>query len=144
VIRPDRATDSVIVLLVRLLAQFVVGLATSAIALLVAAIVLDRFTISELTFPIVVVIFTVVGLITRPVIEALIDDHAQVLASLVGLAAAFVTLLITDLVSDSLDVEGIGTWVLASLIVWIGRIVADLLLAERILGRLLGTDRAAR
>lgn len=122
----------------RLLAQFVVSLAVNAVALLIAALVLDRFTISELAFPITVVIFTVVGLLARPVIEAFIEDHAQIVASFVGLAAAFVTLLVTDLVTDKLEVEGVGTWILASLIIWAGRLVADVLLTERLMARMLG------
>lgn len=121
----------------KLVAQVVVGLVVNAIALLIAAIVLDRFTISELTFPIVVVIFTVVGLVARPVIEAFVEKNAQVVASFVGLVAAFVTLLITDMVSDSLNVEGIGTWVIASVIVWLGRIAADLAVSKRLTDRLL-------
>lgn len=122
----------------RIASQLVVGLAANAVALLVAAIALDRFTISELTFPIVVVIFTAVGLLARPVIEAVIEKHAQIVASFVGFVAAFVTLLITDLVSDGLDVEGLGTWIIASLIVWLGRIVADVAIARRLHERLLG------
>lgn len=128
----------------KLLAQVVVGLVVNAIALLIAAIVLDRFTISELTFPIVVVIFTVVGLVARPVIEAFVEKNAQVVASFVGLVAAFVTLLITDMVSDSLNVEGIGTWVAASVIVWLGRLVADIAVSKHLMERLVsGRGKAA-
>ena len=125
----------------KLVAQFVVSLAVNAVALLIAAIALDRFTISELAFPVTVIIFTVVGFVARPVIEAMIEKHAQIVASFVGLAAAFVTLLVTDLVTDKLQIEGIGTWIVASLVIWIGRILADVVLTKRLTERVLG-DRA--
>lgn len=122
----------------RLLAKILVSLAVNAIALLVAAIVLDDFRIDELSFPVVVVIFTAVELVARPALETVIDENAQWLASFVGLAAAFVTLLVTDLLSDGLDIEGVGTWVIASLIVWGGGLVASLLVADRIMRRVVG------
>jgi Flp pilus assembly protein TadB len=46
-----------------------------------------------------------------------------------------VTLLITDLLLDGLDIEGVTTWVLASLIVWIGAVLANLLLGRWLLRR---------
>ncbi|MBM3678580.1 MAG: hypothetical protein FJW96_11960 [Actinobacteria bacterium] len=122
----------------RYVAQLAVGLATSAIALLIAAIVLDRFTISELTFPFVIAIFTVVGLAARPAVRALVKEYATALASVVGLIAAFVTLLVTDLVSDGMNVEGIGTWLLATAIVWVGGIVGEMLLGDAIRRKILG------
>lgn len=127
----------------KLVVQFVVSLAVNAVALLIAAIALDRFTISELAFPVTVIIFTVVGFVARPVIEAMIEKHAQIVASFVGLAAAFVTLLVTDLVTDKLQIEGIGTWVVASLVIWLGRLLADIVLTKRLTERMLGDRHRA-
>jgi uncharacterized membrane protein YvlD (DUF360 family) len=126
----------------RYVTAFAVGLAANAIALLIAAIVLDRFTISELTFPVVVVVFTVIGMIARPAVRALLKEYATALTSAVGLITAFVTLLVTDLVADGLDVEGFGTWVVATLIVWLGQLATELLLADRIAKFLAGLSRA--
>lgn len=121
----------------RLVAQVVAGLAVNAVALLVAALALDRFAISVLAFPVVVVVFTAVGAIARPVVGALVEKHAAAVSSLVGLAVAFVTLLVTDLATDRLEIEGVGTWVVASLIVWLGRIAVDLAIADRLAAALL-------
>lgn len=128
---------------VKLVTQFVVSLAANVIALLVAAIALDRFTVSTLTFPIVVVVFTIVGMVARPVVGALVEKYALAARSFIGLAAAFVTLLVTDMVSDRLDVEGIGTWIVATLIVWVGQLAADLAVSQGLLDRLVDRRRAA-
>jgi putative membrane protein len=64
-------------------------------------------------------------------------------ASFVGLVAAFVSLLVTDLISDDLEISGVTTWVLASLIVWIGGIVADLLIGRWLFRKIAG-DRDRR
>ena len=42
-----------------------------------------------------------------------------------SLLATFVALLITDLLSDSLDIEGAGTSVAATLIVWLATMIVD-------------------
>jgi hypothetical protein len=126
---------------VRLIASLVVSLITAAIALLVAALVLDDFSISGTAFPIVVVVFAVVNLVARAVAESMVRRHAHVLSSLAGLIGIYVALLITDLVSDGLDVEGVGTWALATLIIWLGMIAANILLAARMFRAITGRDR---
>ena len=127
----------------RLVAKIVVSLIINTVTLLVAAILLSDFRIDVLEFPIVVVIFTVVELIARPALETVIDENAQWAASFVNLVAAFVTLLVTDLVSDGLDIEGIGTWIIATLIVWGGAFIVSLLFAERMIRKIAG-DRERR
>lgn len=122
----------------RLIARIVVSLAVNAATLLIAAIVLDDFTIDEINFPIVVVIFTVIELIARPALETVIDENAQWAASFVGLVATFATLLVTDLVSDGLNIEGLSTWLIATLIVWAGAWLVGLLFAERIIRKIAG------
>lgn len=127
----------------RYVAQIVVALAANAIALLIAAIVLRRFTISELTFPLVVLVFTGIWLVARPVIRSLIKEYAAAATSVFGLPVAFVTLLVTDLVSDGLDVEGIGTWIVASVIVWLGGLAFEFAFGDLIAKRIAGSSTKA-
>jgi hypothetical protein len=125
---------------VRIIASIVVSLVTSAVALLVASALLDGFTISAAMFPVVVVIFAVILLVARAATETMIDKNAHVLSSFVGLIAAFIALLITDLVSDNLNIEGLGTWVAATIIVWLGMVLANLLLARWLFRKITGRD----
>ena len=46
----------------------------------------------------------------------------------VALGATLVSLIITDLVSDGLDITGVGAWLWATLILWGSALLATLLL----------------
>lgn len=100
-------------------------LASSAVALLAAALIFDRFTVSTLGFPIVVIVFTLVSLVAKPLTESLVRQHAREVYWATGLIATWLTLLVTDLVSDGIQIEGIGTWVFSTVIVWVAAMGAD-------------------
>jgi hypothetical protein len=110
----------------QLIERAVATLVVSAVALLAAALLLDRFTIDTLSFPIVVVVFTVVWLIARPLARGLLADRAREVSWGIGLVATWATLLVTDLLSDGIQIEGLVTWALATVIVWAALLVADL------------------
>ena len=122
----------------RLVARLVTSVVAAFVALLIAALLFDEFRIDELAFPLVVGIFVLVILVARPALENLIDETLQWAASFVGLVAAFVSLLVTDLLSDDLEIEGFMTWILASVIVWVASVVADLLVGRWLMRRLAG------
>jgi hypothetical protein len=46
-------------------------------------------------------------------------------SALVGLAVTFVTLLVTDVLADSLTIEGSTAWVVGTLIVWVAWLLTD-------------------
>ena len=122
----------------RLVARLVTSVVAAFVALLIAALLFDDFRIDELAFPLVVGIFVLVILVARPALENLIDENLQWAASFVGLVAAFVSLLVTDLLSDDLEIEGFMTWILASVIVWVASVVADQLVGRWLMRRLAG------
>jgi hypothetical protein len=122
----------------RIVAWIAVGLVTNAIGLAIAAAVVDGFDIDTVAFPVVVVVFTLISALAYPVCEAFIEKNVQLLASLVGLVGAFVTLLVTDLVSSNLDISGVSAWVLGTLIIWAASILTGLLLAKWIYERIAG------
>ena len=100
-----------------------VSLATNAIALLIVALIFEKVRISWLTFIIAVVVFSVISLIVTPVVTSLVRQYAIALASLASLLATFIALLITDILSSGLDIEGAGTWIGATLIVWLATMI---------------------
>lgn len=111
----------------RLVTRVVIALAANFVALLVAAALLDKVTVKTTWFLLLVVIFTAISLLVGPVVSAFVKDKAPAIASLAGLIATYVALLITDLVSDSIQIEGILTWVLATVIVWAASLVVQYL-----------------
>jgi len=102
----------------RLVAVTVLELAANAIGLLIAAAVLPGFSVSVLSFVIVVAIFTVAKFAVLPLIEKLSAQYAPAMNGAVSLITTFLGLLITRYVSSGLVISGIGTWILATLIVW--------------------------
>ena len=125
----------------RVLISLIVALAPSAVALLLADILLSGFSISPLDFPIVVIVFAAILVVARAATETIIDKNAHVLSSFVGLIGAFIALLITDAVSSGLTIHGFRTLIAASIIVWLGMIVANLILGRWIFRKLTGRDQ---
>jgi uncharacterized membrane protein YvlD (DUF360 family) len=114
--------------MVRTLIKVGLTIAGNAIGLLVAAVLLDDFHLSGAAFILAVIIFTVAELILEPFIEKMVTEHAERLRILSSLVTTFLALLVTDLLSDGLDIEGAGTWVLATVIVWLGTLLAGVIL----------------
>ena len=105
-------------------------LGANAIGLIIAAALLDRMELDWTAFIFALIIFTIVEAVAVPGVRKVADAKAPAISSGVALIATFVALLITDVLSDGLDIEGIGTWLLATLIVWICTMVAALILQK--------------
>jgi hypothetical protein len=103
-------------------------LAANAIGLIIAAVVLDKVELDWTAFIFALIIFTIVEAIALPGIRKVAESKAPAISSGVALIATYVALLITDILSDGLDIEGVGTWILATLIVWVCTMVATLIL----------------
>jgi putative membrane protein len=100
--------------------------AANAITLLIAAAVLDRFEINALPFIVAVAIFTLAVIFIKPLIESVAGKYARGATWLAGLVTTYIALLLADILSDGIQIEGVGTWILATLIVWAGTVVYDL------------------
>ena len=105
-------------------------LAANAIGLIIAAVVLEKVELDWTAFIFALIIFTIVEAIATPGVGKVAEAKAPAISSGVALIATFVALLITDILSDGLDIEGVGTWILATLIVWVCTMVATLILQK--------------
>ncbi len=114
--------------MVRTLIKVGLTIAGNAIGLLVAAALLDDVKLSGAAFILAVIIFTVAELILEPFIEKMVTEHAERLRIFTSLVTTFLALLVTDLLSDGLSIEGAGTWLLATVIVWLGTLLAGVIL----------------
>jgi putative membrane protein len=117
----------------RTLIRIGLALAGNAIGLLVAALLLDKMDVSGAAFVIAVVIFTVLTAVLEPLIVKLTSSKAEVLEGASALITTLLALIITALISDGLDISGAGTWILATIIVWIVTIIAGVVLARVVL-----------
>lgn len=110
--------------------RLAIFLGSSAIALLVAVLSLRKFTMTFWGFIIAVVVFSVLQSIFSPLLAKLAEKYAASLTSLVGLVSAFLALLVSQAVIPGVHIRGGGTWVLASLLLWIIPGIATLILGQ--------------
>jgi uncharacterized membrane protein YvlD (DUF360 family) len=111
-----------------MLISLAIHLAANAIGLIVAALVLDDMAIDGSAFVLALLIFTVVEVVIEPGLRQVAVRNARALMGATALVATFIGLVVTDIVSDGLSIEGAWTWVLATIIVWLGGLIAALIL----------------
>jgi uncharacterized membrane protein YvlD (DUF360 family) len=104
--------------MIRMLIRVAVALLGAAIGFIVAAAVLDDMRLTGAAFLIAVVIFVVLTAVLQPLIEKMSDERASIISAGSALITTLVALLLTDLLSDGLSIDGFVTWILAALIVW--------------------------
>ena len=114
--------------MLRLLASAVLHLIGNAIGLVLASLILSGFSINGAAFVIALLIFTVVEVVMGPLITKIAMKNVPSLLGGIALVTTFVGLLVTDLVSSGLSISGATTWILATLIVWLGALIAGILL----------------
>ena len=114
--------------MIRLLVRTAVLLIANAVGLIVAATLLDDMSLSASGFIIAVVIFTVAVALMQPFLAKLLEKRGSAVLGGVALIATLIGLIVTDLVSDGLTIEGALTWVGATVIVWVVALVAAFIL----------------
>lgn len=129
--------------MIRLVATAVVTLIADAIALVVAAQVLDDMSLSTGGFALAVVLFAATGLLIQPLLRQVAITNAPALLGSTALVATLVSLIVTALVSDGLQISGGVTWVLATIIVWVVALVARMLLPLVIFKKALASQRSS-
>jgi putative membrane protein len=105
--------------------RVLLALAANAVALLIAAALLDGVEIGAASFVVAVVIFSIASLLLRPVISGIVTRRARPLVGAVALLTTFIVLLLTDLLSDGLSIEGVLDWIVATVIVWVATLVYE-------------------
>jgi putative membrane protein len=109
---------------IRLIFRTLIALLANAIGLIVAAAVLGGMHMSIGSFFLDLIIFTVVTALLQPFVAA----QFRRLALIAALIATFVALVVTDLVSDGLTIDGVSTWIAATVIVWLAALLAAFIL----------------
>ena len=103
----------------------------NALGLWIASLLLDDdMSVSGAAFVLAVVIFTVLILVLEPLVSRLAEKYADVLSGGSALIATGVALALTDWISDGLSIAGIGTWLLATIIVWLAAALLGIVLTR--------------
>jgi hypothetical protein len=122
------APDDVEPSMIRLVATAVVSLLANAVALIVGALVLDDMALGVGGFVLAVALFTGTAVLVEPLTRQMALKNAPALIGSTALVATIVSLVVTALLTDSLQISGLATWVLATVIVWAVGVAARLLL----------------
>lgn len=105
-------------------------LIANAIGLILANILLPGFSISFLGIVIVTLVFTVVSVVLLPIIRKVSEKKLPELLGGLSLIVTFAGLLITELLVSSFTIGGIANLLAATLIVWLGALIAGVLLPK--------------
>ncbi len=113
---------------IRFLVRTAIVLIGNAVGLIVASLVLDGFSINFASFVVAVVIFTIVFAVLQPFLAVQLRRLGNGAIGATALIATLVSLFLTDLLSDGLEIDGVGTWIAAAVIVWLAALVAAFVL----------------
>jgi hypothetical protein len=130
--------------MLRLLALLVVNLISSSIALIVASLVLEDMSLDASGFIVAVLVFTGVGMLVEPLLRDTAFRNAPALLGSSALVSAFISLVVTALLTDGLSISGFSTWILATIIVWLVALLARFLLPFLIFRHVLRESRERR
>jgi uncharacterized membrane protein YvlD (DUF360 family) len=116
--------------MIRLIIRTGILLAANAVGLVVANAVLDEMNLNFSGFIIALAIFTVSVALLTPFLASTFRRNQSASAALGGVAliSTLVSLIITDLISDGLSIDGVGTWLAAAVIVWAAALLAAFIL----------------
>lgn len=130
--------------MVRFLASVALHLIANAVGLAIAALVLPGFHIEAVGFIVSVLLFTAVEVLLGPFVLKMAVQYAPALRGGIALVTTFLGLLVTTLLTDGLRIDGLTTWVLAPLIVWLCVLLAAILLPLVLFKNVLGEARERR
>ena len=113
-----------------MLVRIFIAVVAAGVALVVANLALKGVRLKAGSFFGAVAIFAIAYALLTPFLVAQFARGRRGSAFLggVSLIATLAALIITDLFSDGLNIHGVGTWLVATLIVWLGTLLATFLL----------------
>lgn len=114
--------------MIRLIVRTIVALVANAVGLIVAAALLDGMTLDVTGFVVAVVVFTIVFALIQPFLVLQLRRAPSAALGGVALIATLVSLIVTVLLTDGLSIDGIGTWVAATFVVWLAAVLAAFIL----------------
>ena len=126
--------------MIRFLLRISVFLGSSAIGLLAASWLVSGVTLRPLGFITAVVIFTVAQGILSPFFLKMASRYASAFLGGIGLVSTFAALFLASLFSSGISIRGIGSWVAATVVVWLVTAIATLILPALVLKKKAATS----
>ncbi len=114
--------------MLRLFARLTLNVLSNALGLIAASVFIDGFSIDGVSFVIAVAIFSITTTVLGPLILKIALSNANYLVGGIALVTTFVGLVITDLFSSGISINGASTWLLSTLVVWAFSIIGSIVL----------------
>ena len=114
--------------MIRLLVRLVIAFASNAVGLIVAAAALDGMRLNATGFVVAVAIFTIVFALLQPFLVSVLRRSPAPVLGGVALLATLASLIVTELLTDGLSIRGVGTWIAATVVVWLASVLAAFIL----------------
>lgn len=114
--------------MIRFLLRIAIFLGSSAIGLLVAAWLVPGVSVSAWGFITAVVIFAVAQSILSPFFLKMASRYASAFLGGIGLVSTLVALVLASALTHGLTIRGIGSWIAATVVVWLVTAVATVVL----------------
>jgi hypothetical protein len=114
--------------MMRLLLTTLATIIANAVGLLLAAMLLTGFTIDAVSFVVVLLVFTGVMILAGPLTTKIAITSVPQLRGSVALVTVFIGLKVTEWLMPGFDMGGLSNWLAATLLVWLGSLVAEILL----------------
>ncbi|WP_167857893.1 phage holin family protein [Mycobacterium sp. DL99] len=114
--------------MIRFLLRIAIFLGSSAIGLLVAAWLVPGVSVSAWGFITAVVIFAVAQAILSPFFLKMASRYASAFLGGIGLVSTLIALVLASALTHGLSIRGIGSWIAATVVVWLVTAVATVVL----------------
>ena len=105
--------------MIRFLLSFAINVVLAAVGLLVASSLFDGVTVHASGFVVAVLVFAVAQAVLAPFVFNMARKYASAILGGIGLVSTFLALWVATLVGDSLEIQGAGTWIGATVVVWV-------------------------
>ena len=114
--------------MMRFLAQTALTLLANATGIIIATLLLPGFQINALGFITSVVFFTIVELLFEPFVLKMAIRYVPALRGGIALVTTFVGLFLTHMFTSGIEIQGLSTWLLAPLVIWVTVVVMGVVL----------------
>ena len=114
--------------MVRLALSIVATIIANAVGLLLATALLAGFSIDAVSFAVVLLVFTGVMILTGPLVTKIAVTSIPQIRGSISLVSVFFGLKVTEWLMPGFDMGGLSNWLAATLLVWLGSLIAEILL----------------
>lgn len=114
--------------MVRMLLNTLVFLGSAAIGLLAAAWLVPGVHVAVSGFVVAVVVFALAQAVLAPFIAKMASRYASAFLGGIGLISTFVALLLASVLTHGLSIRGAGSWIAATVVVWLVTAIATVVL----------------